>query len=162
MASVAEALSPGSPREDVAHVVAAALDPRTRFQGTLRRHWARDINAAETARQISLLVGRELRYEDESVAEGRKWRNILGAPDWEVDTWLGSYEAIAVGELDAVSDTVQQFTGVQPFSLSQYFGKHPVFLNKLRQVLNGRHPFVGTEANRAQPGMKLLGVCRFP
>ena len=24
------------------------------------------------------------------------------------------------------------------------------------------HPFVWTESNRAQPGLKLLGVCRFP
>jgi hypothetical protein len=86
----------------------------------------------ETASHISLLVGRELRYENESVEEGRKWRNTLGAPAWEVDTWLGSYEAIAGGELDTVSDTVLQFTGDQPLSLSQYFGKHSELLNKLR------------------------------
>ena len=43
-----------------------------------------------------------------------------------------SYEAIVGGELDTVSDTVLQFTGDQPLSLSRYFRKHPEFLNKLR------------------------------
>ena len=69
----------------------------------------------------------------ESVEEGRKWRNTLGSPAWEVDTWLGSYEAIAAGELDTVSDTVAQITGEQPLSLLKYFGEHPKFLNKLAE-----------------------------
>jgi len=43
-----------------------------------------------------------------------------------------SYEAIVGGELDTVSDTVLQFTGDQPLSLSRYFRKHPEFLNNLR------------------------------
>jgi hypothetical protein len=50
----------------------------------------------------------------------------------EPRAWLGSYEAIAAGELDTVSHTVLQFTGDHPLSLSQYFRKHPEFLNKLR------------------------------
>ena len=119
-------------REDVAHVVAAALDPRNSFQGTYDVTGPETLTLQETASQISLLVGRELRFQEESVEEGRKWRNLLGAPAWEVDTWLGSYEAIAAGELDTVSHTVLQFTGDQPLSLSQYFRKHPEFLNKLR------------------------------
>jgi uncharacterized protein YbjT (DUF2867 family) len=119
-------------REDVAHVVAAALDPRTLSPATYDVTGPETLTLQETASQISLLVGRELRYEDESVEEGREWRNTLGAPAWEVDTWLGSYEAIAAGELDTVSDTVLQFTGDQPLSLSQYFGKHSELLNKLR------------------------------
>jgi hypothetical protein len=57
---------------------------------------------------------------------------ILGTPAWEVETWFGSYDAIAAGEPDTVGDAVLQFTGDQPLSLSQYFGKRPEFLNKLR------------------------------
>jgi NAD(P)H dehydrogenase (quinone) len=119
-------------RDDVANAVATALSPRNPFPGTYDVTGPETLTLHETARQLSLLVGRELRYEDESVEEGRKWRNALGAPAWEVDTWLGSYEAIAAGELDTVSDSVLQFTGEHPLSLSQYFGKHPEFLNKLR------------------------------
>jgi hypothetical protein len=33
---------------------------------------------------------------------------------WEVDTWVGSYEAIAAGELEKVSDALLQITGVAP------------------------------------------------
>ena len=112
-------------REDVAHVVAATLDPRIPFQGAYDVTGPEILTLQETARQISLLVGRELRYEEESVEEGRKWRNTLGAPAWEVDTWLGSYEAIAAGELDTVSDTVAQITGEQPLSLLKYFRRTP-------------------------------------
>jgi NAD(P)H dehydrogenase (quinone) len=119
-------------RQDVARVVAAALGPRSPFQGNYDVTGQEALTLQETARQVSLRVGREMRYENESVEEGRKWRNLLGAPVWEVDTWLGSYEAIAASELDTVSGTVLQFIGDQPLSLSQYFGKHPDLLNKLR------------------------------
>jgi uncharacterized protein YbjT (DUF2867 family) len=119
-------------REDVAHVVATALQPTTPFNGTYDVTGPEALTLQETARQVSLQVGRELRYEDEPVEEGRKWRSTLGAPAWEVETWLGSYEAIAAGELDTVSDTVLQFTGNQPLRLSQYFGKYSELLSKLR------------------------------
>jgi NAD(P)H dehydrogenase (quinone) len=73
-------------REDVAPVVAAALDPCTPFQGTYDVTGPETLTLQETDRQVSLLIGREIRYEDEPVEEGRKWRNSLGAPAWEVDT----------------------------------------------------------------------------
>ena len=46
----------------------------------------------------------------ETLEEGWRWRSQLGAPDWEVDTWLGSYVAIAKGDLEPVSDAVMRIT----------------------------------------------------
>jgi NAD(P)H dehydrogenase (quinone) len=66
------------------------------------------------------VAGRELRYEDESVEEGRRWRTALVAPDWEVDTWIGSYEAIAAGEVTRVTDTVARLTGRGALALEAY------------------------------------------
>jgi uncharacterized protein YbjT (DUF2867 family) len=47
---------------------------------------------AETAERLSAPAGCELRYEDKPVEAGREWRGKLGAPDWEVETWLRSKE----------------------------------------------------------------------
>ena len=38
-------------------------------------------------------------------------RARYGAPAWAVDGWVSSYRAIAVGELDVVSDVVEQVAG---------------------------------------------------
>ena len=77
---------------------------------------------------MSALTGRKLRYEDETLEEGRAWRSQSGAQAWEVAVWLGSYEAIAAGELAPVSDTVERFTGRPAQSLEAYFGAHPALL----------------------------------
>jgi uncharacterized protein YbjT (DUF2867 family) len=53
------------------------------------------LDLAETAALLSSLTHRALRYEDEPVAAAGEWRSKLGVPAWEVDTWVGSYEAIA-------------------------------------------------------------------
>lgn len=118
-------------REDVAQVAAAVLSRPNDFRAVYDVTGSEALTMTETAKRLSALVGRELRYENESVEEGRKWRSTFGAPDWEVDTWLGSYEAIAAGELEQTSDTVLQITGSQPFSLEAYFAEYPHLLEPL-------------------------------
>jgi NAD(P)H dehydrogenase (quinone) len=119
-------------REDVARVVAAVLSRPNDSCGIYDVTGSEALTMTETAKRLSALVGRELRYENESVEEGRKWRSMFGVPDWEVDTWLGSYEAIAAGELEQISDTVLRITGSQPFSLEVYFAERPHLLDHLR------------------------------
>ena len=46
-------------------------------------------------------------------------RAHYGAPGWEVDAWVSTYTAIALGELDVVSDSVQSLTGRPPLSLTE-------------------------------------------
>lgn len=119
-------------REDAARVAAAVLTSPPAASGTYDVTGPEALTLAETAARLSALVGRELRYQEESVEAGRAWRRQLGAPDWEVATWLGSYEAIAAGELRAVSDTVARFTGRPARNLEAYFGERPHLLDKLR------------------------------
>lgn len=52
-----------------------------------------------------------VRYEPETVEEAYASRAHYGAPAFEVAGWVSSYEAIAAGELAAVSDDVQRLTG---------------------------------------------------
>jgi uncharacterized protein YbjT (DUF2867 family) len=118
-------------REDVARVAATVLSRPTEFCGNYDVTGAEALTLTETAKRLSALSEQELRYEQESVEAGRMWRSRFGAPDWEVETWLGSYEAIAAGELEQTSDTVFQITGRQPFNLEAYFSEHPHLLQPL-------------------------------
>mgnify|MGYP001183745927 CR=1 FL=1 len=90
--------------------------------------WAGRSDAARTADSVTLrdaaarlsrLVKHDLRYELESPEDGRRWRAKLGAPDWEVDTWVGSYEAIAANEVTQVSTTVERVTRTTPESIER-------------------------------------------
>ncbi len=119
-------------REDVAQVAAAVLLAAAPPAGAHNVTGPAAVSLAEAARLLSALVGRPLRYEAESPEEGRRWRSALGAPGWEVDTWLGSYEAIAAGELSSVSDTVARLTGRPPRDIAGYLVERPELLRSLR------------------------------
>ena len=47
------------------------------------------------------------------------------AEDWEVAGWVTSYQAIAAGELETVSDAVPTLTGRPATGLSAYLRDHP-------------------------------------
>lgn len=119
-------------REDAARTAAAVLSNPGPASAVYNVTGPESLSMAETAARLSALAGRELRYEAESVREGRAWRSKLGAPDWEVDTWLGSYEAVAAGELAPTSDTVFRLTGRQPADINTYFMQNPHLLAPLR------------------------------
>lgn len=117
-------------REDVAQTVAAALlDPT---EGVFPVTGPDALSLSETADQLSSLVENDLEYVDESVQEGRAWRAEFDVPEWEVETWLGSYLAIAAGEFEETSDTVRRFTGRSPYELTSYFSQRPELLAPLQ------------------------------
>ena len=62
---------------------------------------------------------RPLAYQPETREQALAWRRGLGAPEWEVDAWVSSYEAIAAGELASVSDAVPRLTGSPALTLEQ-------------------------------------------
>ena len=59
-------------------------------------------------------TGRKVRYVDETVEEAYESRASYGAPEWEIDAWVSTYTAIAAGELDILSDSVEFLTGRKP------------------------------------------------
>jgi uncharacterized protein YbjT (DUF2867 family) len=113
-------------REDCARVAAAALNAPP--EGTYDITGREALSLTDVARRLSAIVGRELRYEDESVEAGRDWRSKSGVPAWRVELSLGWYEAIAVGELERTSDTVLRFTGRSPLDIESYFAAFPGLL----------------------------------
>lgn len=117
-------------REDCARVAAAALNAPS--EGTYDITGPEALSLTDVARRLSAIVGRELRYEDESVEAGRDWRSKSGVPAWRVELSLGWYEAIAVGELERTSDNVQRFTGRSPLDIESYCSEFPGLLRGLQ------------------------------
>lgn len=119
-------------REDVARAIAAALANPDGAGSTYDLTGPEAFTLADTAKRLSALCGRALRYENESLDAARDWRGRLGAPAWEVDVWVGTYLAIMAGELSGVSDAVRQLTGREPYRLEAYFAERPELLANLR------------------------------
>ncbi|WP_328399843.1 NAD(P)H-binding protein [Streptomyces sp. NBC_00390] len=80
---------------------------------------------AEAADELSRVTGREVRYVPESREEAYASRAGYGAEEWEVTGWVTSYEAMATGEMAAVSDAVPRLTGHPAQSLHAYLTAHP-------------------------------------
>ncbi len=80
---------------------------------------------AEAAAEMSRLTGKPIVFRNESREEAYASRAGYGAPDWEVEGWVTSYEAIASGEMALVTDTVCRLTGQEPATLSEYVAAHP-------------------------------------
>lgn len=113
-------------REDVAQVAAQVLiRPRG---GTHDVTGARALNVTDVARRISLVSGRWLRYENQTMEATRIRLNKAGLPAWQVDLELGWFMAIAAGELEHTSDTVLRFTGMKPLTFEKYFMGFPHLL----------------------------------
>jgi uncharacterized protein YbjT (DUF2867 family) len=72
---------------------------------------------AFTLREAADVLG--LRYEPETVEEAYASRAHYGAPEFEVRGWVTTYEAIAAGELDGVTDDVERLTNRRPRGLAQ-------------------------------------------
>jgi NAD(P)H dehydrogenase (quinone) len=117
-------------REDCARVAAAVLNAPP--GGTYNVTGPQALSLADVARSLSLIVARDLRYEDESLEAGWEWRSKLGEPAWQVELALGWHEAIAAGELERTSDTVLRFTGNNPLDIESYFSAFPGLLRPLQ------------------------------
>ncbi len=111
--------------EDVAAVAAAVLlDSRWDGQ-TLDVTGPVAVTLTEVARALTRASGRSVRYVPETEAEAYASRASFAAPLFEVTGWVSSYQAIAAGEVDHVSDTVERVTGRPPIDLHTFLRRHP-------------------------------------
>lgn len=120
-------------REDVAQVVAAVLRNPPSSSSTYDVTGPEALSLEEAVHRMAAKVDRRLHYVPESVEEGRAWRSKQASEPWEVDVWMGSYLAIAAGELAHTSDTVERFTGRPPYTLDAYLEARPEILEPLRR-----------------------------
>jgi NAD(P)H dehydrogenase (quinone) len=112
-------------REEIAEAAAKLLASNEPLLGTLPMTGPSALSLTETAAMISSVKHRPLRYEDEPLHAAREWRSKLGVPAWEVETWVGSYDAIAAGEFEVVDPSLAEIL-VRPVSdLKNYLSARP-------------------------------------
>ncbi|BAU87639.1 ketopantoate reductase apbA/panE domain-containing protein [Streptomyces laurentii] len=83
------------------------------------------LSFAEIAAALAAAGGREVVYRPETRDEAYASRAAYQAPDWEVEGWVTSYEAVAAGEMDDVSDDIRALTGHPPQSFADFLATHP-------------------------------------
>ncbi|WP_435118886.1 SDR family oxidoreductase [Amycolatopsis thermoflava] len=81
------------------------------------------IDLHETAALLSEVTGRKITYHAETLEEARASR--AGAQEWEIDGWVGSYAAIATGEVSVTSHTVEHVTGRRPWTFAEFLAAEP-------------------------------------
>ncbi|WP_433413371.1 SDR family oxidoreductase [Microtetraspora malaysiensis] len=107
-------------RDDIADVAAVVLREHGHDGVTYDVTGPRALTMAEAAETITRVTGKPTRYHAETIEEAYASRARYGAPEWEVAGWVTSYAAIAAGELDVVTDTVEKVAGHPPMSFAEY------------------------------------------
>ena len=107
-------------RADVAAVAAAILRGPDAWAGRmLDLTGPAALTLAEAVEILSATRGEDFSYVDETLEQARLSRARYGAPDWQIDAWISTYTAIASGQLDVVSDDVQEVLGRAPRALAE-------------------------------------------
>jgi len=107
-------------RDDVADVAATVLrSPAAHAGVTYELTGPEALTMAEVAARASAVLGRPLRFEDETVEEAYASRRASypDAEDWQLDAWVSTYTAIRDGQVARVTDDVRRVTGQAPRSL---------------------------------------------
>ncbi len=108
-------------RADVAAAAETVLrEPAEHAGATYELTGPEALTMAEVADRAGTILGRTLRFEDESVEEAYAWRRAAyGAEDWQLDAWVSTYTSIRDGEVARLSDDVRLLTGRRPRSLER-------------------------------------------
>jgi NAD(P)H dehydrogenase (quinone) len=119
-------------RDDIASVAATVLLAKDEHDGKTHDDTGPEsMSLAHTAEILGRVINREVTYHAESIDEAWESRKRWGAPAWEVEGWVTSYAAIATGEMDVVSDTVELITGTAAQDLESFLSANPALWKKL-------------------------------
>ncbi|HSP38183.1 MAG TPA: SDR family oxidoreductase [Frankiaceae bacterium] len=112
-------------RDDIADVAARVLlEPERHDDRTYDITGPAAFTLTEAAELLTEVTGRPVRYENET--EEQAYASRAGAgPDYAVAGWVSSYQAIANGELSAVSDAVREITGSPATSFRDLLRRNP-------------------------------------
>jgi uncharacterized protein YbjT (DUF2867 family) len=108
-------------RDDVADVLANVLVESGHAGLTYTLTGPETHTLAEIADLLMRVTGRRVTFENETLEQAYASRAGYGAPAWEVEGWVTTYTAIALGEWDIVTDDVRRVAGHDPVSAQQFF-----------------------------------------
>jgi NAD(P)H dehydrogenase (quinone) len=112
-------------RDDIAEVAAAVLTGDGHAGQTYDVTGIEAFTLTEAAAELSRATGRRITFEDETLEEARESRKPSGAPDYIIEGWVTTYAAIAAGELEAISDTVERLCDHEPKRLGDWLRENP-------------------------------------
>jgi uncharacterized protein YbjT (DUF2867 family) len=103
-------------RADVAEVVVAILrdrtaDPRAHTNASYGLTGPESLTMDEAARRAGAVLGRPLRFEDESLEQAYASRRQWSTEAWQLDAWVSTYTSIRDGEVAEVTSDVETLTG---------------------------------------------------
>ena len=108
-------------RSDVSEVAAKILENPEKWQNqTLNMTGPEELTMEEITKLASKYLGKEIKYIPETVDEAYESRKIWKAEQWEYDSWVSTYTAIAEGEQAGVSNDIEKVLGRKATSLTEY------------------------------------------
>ena len=108
-------------RSDVSEVAAKILENPEKWENqTLNMTGPEDLTMEEITKLASKYLGKEIKYIDETVDEAYESRKIWKAEQWEYDSWVSTYTAIAEGEQAGISNDIEKVLGRKATSLMEY------------------------------------------
>ena len=108
-------------RSDVSEVVAKILENPEKWQNqTLNMTGPEELTMEEITKLASKYLGKEIKYIPETVEDAYESRKIWKAEQWEYDSWVSTYTAIAEGEQAGISNDIEKVLGRKATSLMEY------------------------------------------
>ena len=109
-------------RSDVSEVAAKILENPEKWENqTLNMTGPEELTMEEITKLASKYLRKEIKYIPETVDEAYESRKIWKAEQWEYDSWVSTYTAIAEGEQAGVSNDIEKVLGRKATSLTEYF-----------------------------------------
>ena len=111
-------------RSDVSEVVAKILENPGKCENqTLNMTGPEELSMDEIVKTVSKYFGKEIKYIEETVEEAYESRKIWKAEQWEYDSWVSTYTAIAENEQSGISNDIEKVLGRKATSLVEYLEK---------------------------------------
>ena len=111
-------------RSDVSEVAAKILENLGKWENqTLNMTGPEELSMAEIVKAVSEYFGKEIKYIEETVEEAYESRKIWKAEQWEYDSWVSTYTAIAENEQSGISNDIEKVLGRKATSLVEYLEK---------------------------------------
>ena len=111
-------------RSDVSEVAAKILENLGKWENqTLNMTGPEELSMAEIVKAVSEYFGKEIKYIEETMEEAYESRKIWKAEQWEYDSWVSTYTAIAENEQSGISNDIEKVLGRKATSLAEYLEK---------------------------------------
>ena len=111
-------------RSDVSEVAAKILENPGKWENqTLNMTGPEELSMDEIVKAVSKYFGKEIKYIEETVEEAYESRKIWKAEQWEYDSWVSTYTAIAENEQSGISNDIEKVLGRKATSLVEYLKK---------------------------------------